>query len=150
MFLATEFWAFSLHYYPPRKTQLLKLQDEAGCNINDILLCAFLDRAQCQLTLQQWKLMSAALTNIIHRIETQRSLRRGISDKQSVTYKEALKHELNLEREHQQCMINHINQHDSLNQGQDNLSTYADFLVLPARWRHALRQLQVDPTDFCE
>ncbi|MFC6438619.1 TIGR02444 family protein [Bowmanella sp. JS7-9] len=121
---ASDFWAFSLRVYPANKASLLQLQDEAGANVNVLLLAMWLNQQQLALTSGQWLVLLNQSKDAAQRVERLRAFRRQLTDKTSSAYQMALAAELDAEKQHQAALIAALAESEWETLVGDNLPAY--------------------------
>ncbi|WP_416306823.1 DUF2390 domain-containing protein [Neptunicella sp. SCSIO 80796] len=107
---AEAFWQFSCHFYPPRKTTFIYLQDHYQLNVNLLLLALFLDQHNSYIGQANWINLIEAISESELQINQFRHRRRTAKTQQSPDYNMLLQRELELEKAQQQLIIRQLNQ----------------------------------------
>lgn len=106
MLQADDFWHYSLRVYPQIADTLLTLQDEAGIEVNLLLMALWLNSKQQALGIQHWQQLLQAIAPQRAEVSKRRAKRRGINKAQALPdYQQALQHELEAEKLLQKALV---------------------------------------------
>lgn len=107
---AEGFWQFSLDTYSNSNVQkcCLALQNEAGFNINLLLLCCYLEQSNAAFAEDDISYLRNVIKNSDLAIQTHRKVRKEAKLQDENRYNSLLAQELELERQQQQQLINSI------------------------------------------
>jgi uncharacterized protein (TIGR02444 family) len=112
------FWQFAVTIYSlePVKQCCLDLQNEHDANVNLILLCIYLDRHNCQLSVEQIGQLQHSIEQSNEELKNHRGQRQALKkskvlDQEALilAYQTALSEELELEREQQYILVTCLN-----------------------------------------
>lgn len=114
MWLAEHFWQYSVEVYSQAAAQraCLYLQDEAGLNVNLLLMCGFLTNQGAKLSSEQFNALCRAVKPAADQTQLHRQRRKKAKKDSSGDYAQLLQQELVLERQQQQCMIDWLNKQE--------------------------------------
>ncbi len=113
-------WQFSLQYYAVRnvKEACLSLQNNFGGNVNLLLLLKYLDEHQVTIGERDWKQLLSSIEPTDKLISSYRELRRSLKAHLPDTlYREALRFELQLEKQQQADLVRCISQANVITAG---------------------------------
>lgn len=110
----SDFWAFSTRLYsdPAVAALCLRLQDNAGVNVNMLLFLCWCLKHQRLVVLKQWHTLKAAIAHSEHQLQQHRQRRRAARDKSSdehAQYAQLKASELDLEAQQQAALVGAFN-----------------------------------------
>ncbi|MDO6711095.1 TIGR02444 family protein [Aliiglaciecola sp. 2_MG-2023] len=128
--LAEDFWQFSLLHYAKSEVKrlTLHLQNEYSMNVNLLLICAYLDTHNRQVSSSQFVELSEFIAPSVAQVETIRRLRIDAKTNKPNTYAKLLEQELEAEKQQQTLIISFCNQHNLDAKRKSNFYHYLDSL----------------------
>ncbi|MDO6694378.1 TIGR02444 family protein [Aliiglaciecola sp. 3_MG-2023] len=128
--LAEDFWQFSLFHYANSEVKRLALclQNDYSLNVNLLLLCAFLDRHNRQLSVKQFIRLTKFIAQSVEEVEGIRKLRIEAKNPQPALYAQLLEQELQAEKAQQKQLIEFCNKTRLTKQAKSNFEHYLNSL----------------------